>query len=336
MFRICAVVASLDSLLHVHGEKLELTLHDPARHGHQVKILFYYPSEVPKTPVPLVVMAHCIFGGGSWYDYIGNALADNGYAMASIQTHQYRPVSSNSMAPDQAFVLDELRRQGREVPNFPLYGKFAGGKAAAMGHSLGGGASFYAVNKYSHPLQGRYTAAFDTILTMSACCGWDDSSIDVGACEGKAAPHEVLGLTRIPSLQLTGTKDCLCPAERVAEPFYRELASDCKYLVDITGATHCHFDAIPGVVGPVADKACVLVEDGVCALSPKHSDKRISLANQEQIVTEYALAWFDWTLRGNNHSLATFDARVREDVMAGVATLKVSNQGCPAPRDIEV
>lgn len=192
------------------------------------------------------------------------------------------------------------------------------------------------MNKDSPPLQGFYSADFDTVFTMSACCGWDDSSEAQGVCDGQAAPHDALNMTRIPSLQLTGTKDCMCPPSHVAEPFYEELGSECKYLVEITGATHCHFDAIPGaVIGPIADKAFVLVGNKLCKFSP-NPDERIPLATQEELVTDYALAWFDWTLRGNMESLAAFDARVRSDAAQGSATLKASNVGCPVPTAIGV
>lgn len=308
----------------------QLVLHDGARHGRKVKVLLYYPETLPDSPLPLVVFAHCLMGAGNWYEYLGKALAEEGYAMASIQTHQYAPAASNWLAPDQAFVLDELRRQSQEVPDFPLYGKLKGGKTAAAGHSLGGGASYYAVNKDSGPLHGHYSADFDTILTMSACCGWDDSPDEAGACEGRAAPLDALNMTRIPSLQLTGTKDCLCPPSHVAEPFYEGLGSDCKYLVEITGATHCHFDAIPGAFGRIADGACVALEDGLCLLNP-NPDERIPLDTQEKIVTKYAMAWFDWTLRGNMDSLAAFDSMARSDAAQGGAILRAGNAGCPVP-----
>lgn len=320
------------SFLSAEAATTELKLKDGARNNRKVKVLLYYPDDLPAGPVPLIVMAHCLMGGGNWYEYLGDALIQQGYAMASIQTHQYMPSTSNSLAPDQAFVLDELRRQSKEEADFPLFGKLEGGKAAASGHSLGGAASYYSVNKGSKPLKGHYSADFDTILTMSACCGWPDSPIGVkaGACDGEAAPHDALNVTRIPSLQLTGTKDCLCPPSNVAEPFYNELASECKYLVEITGATHCHFDAIPGALGPVSDKVCVGLEKTMCVISP-NPDEVIPIATQEAKVIEHALAWFDWTLKGNMESLAVFDAKVRSDAAAGNSTLKAKTDGCPAP-----
>lgn len=305
----------------------QFAFHDSQRSDRKVDVLLYYPDKLPNTPVPLVVFAHCLMGAGNWYEYLGKALAEEGYAMASIESHDYLPATSNWLATDQAFVLDELRRQSREVPDFPLFGKLEGGKAAAAGHSLGGAASYYSVNKESGPLGGHYSADFDTILTMSACCGWDDSPIQAGVCEGKPAPTDALSMTRIPSLQLTGTKDCLCPPSHVAEPFYNALATDCKYLVEITGATHCHFAAMPGVIGWVADPICDALEKGFCALSPS-PDERISFETQEETATKYAMAWFDWTLRGK--SPAAFDAMVRSDAAQGSAVLQAGTAGCPA------
>jgi len=328
--KVLFACAASSTALAANVKTEEFTFMDGARDGREVKVLLYYPKTLPDSPLPLVVFAHCLMGAGNWYKYLGKALAEEGYAMASIQTHEYVPATSDGLAPDQAFVLDELRRQSLEVPDFPLYGKLEGGKTAAAGHSLGGAASYYSVNRDSGPLQGHYSADFDTILTMSACCGWANSSFDVGGCEGKGAPVDALNMTRIPSLQLTGTKDCLCPPSHVAEPFYEGLGSDCKYLVEITGATHCHFDAIPGAVGIVADPICVAFEDGMCGLNP-NPDEKIPLATQEEIVTRYAMAWFDWTLRGNMDSLAAFDAMVRSDAAQGGAILRAGNAGCPVP-----
>lgn len=156
-----------------------------------------------------------------------------------------------------------------------------------------------------------------------------------GACGGKAAPHDALNVTRIPSLQLTGTKDCMCPPSHVAEPFYDELASECKYLVEITGATHCQFDHIPGVIGSVADRICAGLEDALCRFNPS-LDERIPMSTQEAITVDYALAWFDWTLRGNLESLTSFDSRVRSDAAVGNAALKSKTDGCPVPSGIAV
>merc|ERR1711907_780794 len=118
--------------------------------------------------------------------------------------------------------------------------------------------------------------------------------------------------------------------DRVAEPFYDELASDCKYLVEIAGATHCHFDAIPGALGPVSDKVCVGLEKTLCLLDP-NQNTTIPIETQEDLTVKHALAWFDWTLRGNMQALSSFDAQVRSDAAAGASVLKVKNDGCPAP-----
>lgn len=312
-----------------------LVLVDKQRGDRNVPVWLYYPDATQSTgkPLPLFVFAHCLMGANGWYDYLAQALVDAGYAFASIGTHQYVPAQSSWLATDQAFVLDELRRQSHEVPGSPLYGRLEGGKAAAGGHSLGGAATYFAADKNSKPLDGKYSADFATVVTMSACCGWDDFAGEPGICGSGHAYPPSLNVTRVPSLQLTGTKDCLCPPQDVAEPFFEKITSDCKYLVEFTGATHCHFDEIPSDrLGPIADKACMAIEDALCIIHPNKT-KRISMQRQEQLTVEYVLAWLDWTLRDNISAFASFDARSRTDAADGSIVLKAGADGCPKPDD---
>ncbi len=135
---------------------IPVVLVDKQRGGRKVPVWLYYPrvttSGAQLQPLPLYVFAHCLMGANGWYDYLAEALVDSGYAFATIGTYQYVPAESNWLATDQAFVLDELRRQSREVPGSPLYGRLEGGKAAAGGHSLGGAATYFAADKKSTPL----------------------------------------------------------------------------------------------------------------------------------------------------------------------------------------
>lgn len=111
------------------------------------------------------------------------------------------------------------------------------------------------------------------------------------------------------------------------------MASDCKYLVEFAGASHCHFDEIPNDrLGPIADAACVAVEGRMCKME-NNTVKAISMQRQEQLTVEYVLPWLEWTLHGNTKALTAFTARARGDAANGSVVLKANVDACPEPND---
>ena len=117
-------------------------------------------------------------GARSWYPYLADAFVGPGrYAMVSVGTYEYVPASAPELAPDQAFLLDEVRRQAATNASFPLFGRIDASPdapAAAGGHSVGGAATFVACDKDAKCLHG-HSVNFTGMGTLSACAGYNRS-----------------------------------------------------------------------------------------------------------------------------------------------------------------
>jgi len=195
----------------------------------------------------------------------------------------YDPFSTPSIeAIDQEFLVNAAREQSFNSSS-PLYG-LINNQTGAMGHSMGGGSTVITGG----------TGLVQSLMTLSA--EYDDAV-------GLAAKN-----TTIPSLVMTGSDDCICPAPTNAIPIFKDLNSPCKYYVNIMNATHCHFDE----VNQLPDSFCELVE------KPCLDGHQLPRETQWAFVQRYVLSWFDFTLKGDLSAQAKLNSMISSDLATGL------------------
>lgn len=244
-----------------------LVFTDPARGGRAIPTEIYYPADTGGEDVPLaggldtfpvVAFGHGYLMSWSLYDYVYETLVPDGYILAYPDTEGEFFPDHEDLGLDMAFIIASMRLEG-EDPASPFFGRVAP-TAAAMGHSMGGGASFLAA------------ASDPSITALANLAAAETNPSAIAAASGITAP----------ALLFSGGNDCVTPPADHQIPMYDALASDCRTRVTITGASHCQFAE--------SNWACELGEGG-CP-SPT-----ISRTEQQAAVTSLLLPWLDYTLK---------------------------------------
>ena len=102
----------------------------------------------------------------------------------------------------------------------------------------------------------------------------------------------------IPALLFSGSVDCVTPPEDHQIPMFNALASECKYLITITGASHCQF----------AENSFTCNLGEIACDSPT-----ISRFAQQQTVTDFLLPWLNFTLKEEAEAFCDFRDAVAGD-----------------------
>jgi hypothetical protein len=139
-----------------------------------------------------------------------------------------------------------------------------------------------------------------------------DSTIGalVGLAAAETNPSAVAAAASVtsPVLLLGGSADCVTPLEQHLGPIYQALASGCRALVVLEGASHCQFAGSGSV--------CELGEIG-CP-SPT-----LSRSEQQALAGSLLAPWLDAQVRGDAQAWADYRALV--DAGAGLAV----TEDCP-------
>jgi hypothetical protein len=201
-----------------------VTYTDPARSNRSIATEIYYPADAAGDNVPVAEGAFPVvaFGHGylivwSAYEYLWTGLAQAGYIVAFPKTEGSLFPSHGEFGKDLAFLVGKLQAEGTS-PSSPFYLK-VGTTSAALGHSMGGGASFLAMEE--NP----------SITALANLAAAETNPSAIAAAAGITAP----------ALLFSGSSDCVTPPAQHQIPMYDALASDCKTRVTITGASHCQF-----------------------------------------------------------------------------------------------
>jgi len=208
---------------------------DNAR-ARRVPVRLYLPDAArAEAPVPLVVFSHGIGGSRAGYSYLGRFWASQGYASLHLQHvgsdralwsgNPFELVSRLQGAAQEAeavarvrdlsFALDQLLA-GELAPRLDAQ------RIVAAGHSYGANTTLLAagasVQRDGAPLQLR-DARIKAVIVLSAPPFY-----------GEAAPQQILGPVRVPSLHVTATEDVI----RI--PGYYSGADDRVAVFDATGS----------------------------------------------------------------------------------------------------
>jgi hypothetical protein len=260
-----------------------MTWLDAARANRSVPSELYYPAEVAGDDVPVAAGSFPVVVCG--HGYIMDAasprnLAENlvplGFIVMLPDTETGLFPSHDDFGKDIAFLARTLQDEGA-APSSPFFGRVSP-LSAASGHSMGGGAAHLAVADHA----ASYGVELATIATLAAA---------------RTSPSSITAAAAItaPALYLADDRDCALQQGGAPSDHYAAVGSSCKTLLTIQDGRHCHH------VYPT-----FLCELGDCATG-------IDGDLQRQIVADYLVPWFEWTLKGRSEALARFNALMASD-----------------------
>ena len=200
-----------------------ITFIDGARGGRAVESHIYYPATSVGTGVavangqfPVVSIGHGFVMSYTTYQYLWEHLVPLGYIVVLPATETGLSPSHSDFGADLSYVIQALRQEG--TTSTSLFFQHVTDKAAIIGHSMGGGASFLA-------------ASSDTSIT---------TMISFAAAETTPSAISAANNIAIPTLTLAGDEDCVSPPATNQASMYTNL-SDCKAYAVLLGGSHCQF-----------------------------------------------------------------------------------------------
>lgn len=244
------------------------TFYDESRGNRNITTEIYYPSNIlgDNVPVatgqfPVVVFGHGFVMVWSAYDVVWEALVPNGYIMVFATTESSFSPSHTDFAKDLAFLVGALKEEGENVTS--LFHESVATTSAVMGHSMGGGCSFLAI---------QYDSTITAVATLAPA---------------NTNPSSIVAATNIyiPALVFSGANDCVTPPEDHQIPMYDSLSSFCKTFVSIIGGSHCQF-ANYNFLCSVGENSC----------SP---DPEITPFEQQSTTFSLLLPWLNFYLKND-------------------------------------
>jgi hypothetical protein len=273
-----------------------VTYIDSSRSNRSIPVEIHYPATTTgnNTPIaadsfPFVVFGHGFVMTASCYYPFSDTLATRGYIFAFPTTESSLSPSHADFAQDLIFVYNKLISENNNSTS-PFY-QHVIAQGAIAGHSMGGGCTVLSA-QYSNP----------------AACYFTMSEATTNPSSISAAPM----MTK-PYLSLAGSYDCIAPYATNQLPTYDSSGAPCKFLIEVTGASHCQWG--------VSNTECNLGETvSSCANPP--------LSETAQINTglSYIEPYLDHYLKGNANALQAFDSVYAADA----ADVKTSNCGAIA------
>lgn len=254
------------------------TFQDPSRNNRNVTAEIYYPADAAGNNVPIAVNGGnfpvVVFGHGfvmTWeaYENIWEALNAAGYIAVFPTTESGFSPNHSEFGKDIAFLVTAIQSEG-QLSSSILFGRVSG-TSAVMGHSMGGGSSFLAI---------QHNPSITAIANLAAA---ETNPSAIGAASN----------ITIPALVIAGANDCITPPGGNQLAMYNALSSTCKAYVSITGASHCQFAN--------SNFNCNFGEL-TCSPAPT-----ISRATQHGIVNQVLIPWLDYQLKSDCNQAAVFE-----------------------------
>lgn len=263
-----------------------ITFNDPARTGgfgsgggagRQIQTEIYYPAStagdnvsVASGQFPVITFGHGFAMSWDAYANIWQHYVARGYILAFPRTEGGLipgPIHGD-FGTDLRQVSDKMLALNSNSTAI-FYGKIRQ-KAAIIGHSMGGGASFLAAANNTN---------IETVIGL-APAETNPSSI--------AAASNVL----VPALVFSGSADGVTPPIDHHIPIYEGLTGTCKSFVSITGGAHCYYANT----------------NFNCDFGESTSSTNISLTRAEQQTATYGILdpWLDFKLKDICEAYAAF------------------------------
>jgi dienelactone hydrolase len=234
-----------------------------------------------------------VFGHGfvmTWsaYDVVWEALVSKGYIVVFPTTESSFTPSHTNFAQDIAYLVNAMYAENTNSSS-TFYNSVLE-KSAVMGHSMGGGSSFLAI---------QYNSAIDVLVSFAP------------AVTNPSSTTAASSIT-IPSLTFSGVNDCVAPPIDHQIPMHEALNSSCKTLINITGGSHCQFAS--------SNFNCTFGEL-TCTPTPT-----ISASEQQNITFALLLPWLNYYLKDVCQDANEFQALV--DASVGISSSQNCELAC--------
>lgn len=203
-----------------------ITFTDATRNNRSIPAEVYYPADADGENVPLATQGGTfpvvVFGHGfvmvwSAYENIWTPLTENGFIAVFPTTESGFSPNHTEFGKDIAFLVTAMQGEGNNASS-PFFGR-VDYTSAVMGHSMGGGSSFLAM---------QYNPNITAVVNLAAA---ETNPSAIAAC-GAITQH---------ALVIAGGNDCVTPPTANQLAMYNALGSNCKVYVSIDGASHCQF-----------------------------------------------------------------------------------------------
>lgn len=289
-----------------------ITFNDPARtggfgsgggSGRQIQTEIYYPAStagdnvaVASGQFPVITFGHGFAMSWDAYTNIWQHYAARGYVLAFPRTEGglIPGPSHGDFGTDLKQVSDKMLGLNANAGSI-FNGKILQ-KAAIMGHSMGGGASFLA-------------AANNTNI---------ETVIGLAPAETNPSAITAASNVSVPALVFSGSADGVTPPADHHIPIYQGFTSTCKSFVSITGGAHCYYAN----------------SNFNCDFGESTSSPNISITRAEQQTAVYSVLdpWLDFKLKGVCQSYAAFllaiestPGTVNETICPALPTVTIVN-----------
>ena len=206
-----------------------VTWTDLARGNRSITTEIWYPATVDgeSTPVasapaagfPVISFGHGFLMSADRYEFLWEGLVPEGYIVLLPRTEGSFLPNHGEFGRDLAFLVGRMELEGMTTGS-PFIGA-VGDRSAVGGHSMGGGASVLAAS---------YDLGIDAVFNFAAA-------------ETNPSAAAAAATVLQPSLMLAGTDDCVTPLAQHQGLIHDALASSCRTLVELDGASHCQFAA---------------------------------------------------------------------------------------------
>jgi hypothetical protein len=244
----------------------QITFIDTTRANRQIQCEIYYPATIAGDNVaiasgkfPVLIYGHGFVMPVSVYDVYWNALVPKGYIIVLPTTESSFSPSHTNFGKDLAYAAKSMRLQG-SLPNSPFFNA-VDSTSAVMGHSMGGGCAFLAM---------QYDPQITALVSFA------------GAITNPSSVTAAMSIIK-PSLVIAGANDCVAPPRNHQIPMYDSLAAQCKSYVSIIGANHCQFAS--------NNFNCTF---GESTCTPKAT---INAATQQSILFQHLIPWLNYYLK---------------------------------------
>lgn len=242
---------------------------DASRSNRQIATDIYYPANVSgiNVPVagteryPIVVFGHGFSMNVDAYQNIWSALVPQGYIVALPKTEGNLFPNHANFGRDLAYIVTALQNRGNTNGN--IFTNRIASTSCVMGHSMGGGCSFLAMQYNTN------------ISVVSALAPAETST---------SAITSASSITR-PALLFIGGNDCVTPTTNNGGAIYSALASSCKTMINVIGGSHCQFAN--------SNFNCSFGES-TCSPGPT-----INRTTQHALVNKYLVPWLNFRLKNS-------------------------------------
>ncbi|MEO6759023.1 MAG: hypothetical protein ABIO24_06175 [Saprospiraceae bacterium] len=272
LLNFCFVTSWAQSFQVGHTQQ---TFVDAARANRNITAEIYYPAATVGNDVsiaagkfPVLIFGHGFLMVWSAYAPEWNTLVPNGYILVFPTTETGFSPSHINFGKDMAYLVGAMKAEGTNAAS--IFFDAVANTSAVMGHSMGGGSAFLAV---------QYDTSITVLATLAAA---NTNPPSIAAATGIS----------IPAIVIAGENDCVAPAGQHQLPMYTALASPCKTFVSITGGSHCQFAN--------TNTFCAIGE-GTCTPSPA-----ITPATQQSTTFNLLLPWLNYYLKNDNAAGAQF------------------------------